>query len=179
MTKKKQNKQQIRPLTPLEYIRTRARLLPIYKCYVNSDWIDSGLVNVIVARIHKNNNITFGIYSMESYERGLIITRVSFNSSENTLKDHLEHMVSITSEINMIVEIDYTLAHNIIYGIIAHAKEKGYKPDSEFDCTKYILEEDDGKIDKIKIDFDNNIIRIEYKKEEDRLNELAQKNKTS
>ena len=76
MTKKKQNKQQVRPLTPFEYVTTRARMLPLYKCYVNSDWIESGLVNVIVARKHKNNNVTFGIYSMESFERGLIITRV-------------------------------------------------------------------------------------------------------
>lgn len=36
------------PTSPENYIRTRARLLPIGKCYINEGWAESGFASIVV-----------------------------------------------------------------------------------------------------------------------------------
>ena len=40
-------------------IRTRARNLPVDRCYVNDNWEDAQIANVVVTRKHTNGNISF------------------------------------------------------------------------------------------------------------------------
>lgn len=52
------------------------------------------------------------------------------------------------------VEIDYNLAHNIIYGGNEYAEEHGFKIHKDFEkLTQYILEVDDDKIPLIDVEF--------------------------
>ena len=53
------------PTTVEAQIRTRARSLPIDRCFVSSDWEESKSANVIVTRKHVNGNITYGIYLVD------------------------------------------------------------------------------------------------------------------
>jgi len=161
MTKKKQNNQQARPLSPVEYIKTKARTLPIYKCYINSYWIQTSLTVVVIGRLHTNGNFTFGVYFIDTYNKGLFHSCATFNQKKEVFDDIIAHIVPKECETDMVVEIDYTLAHNIIYGGYDLAKRNGYKPDKDFEISKYILEDNDGTIEYIEINFGKNKERDE------------------
>jgi len=53
----------IQMLSPENYIRKKARTLPIYECWLNTDWEESGMATVVIARRHTNENITFCLYT--------------------------------------------------------------------------------------------------------------------
>ena len=153
MTKKKQHNNQTRQLNPIQYIKLKARTLPIYKCYINSNWMEKGLANIVVSRQHPDGNFTSGIYLVDVFCLGLKLTYVKFNGSPENLNDILESYMPVKDGKITLMEVDYTLAHNIIYGAIAFAKEYGYKPHKDFSFTEYILEPDDENIELIEIDF--------------------------
>ena len=127
-------------------IRTRARNLPLDKCYVNHDWEDSQMVNVVISRKHVNGNITFGIFLVDLLLLGVRDCLYEFNVPAEAMDDVLYNgMVRY-------VECDYTLAHNIVFEGIAFAEENGFEPYKNFTKTGiYILEEDSDDIPQIEI----------------------------
>ena len=48
----------IQMLTPENYIRSKSRTLPIYDCWINSDWEEGKMASVLISRQHTNGNIT-------------------------------------------------------------------------------------------------------------------------
>ena len=160
---KKKSIQPQRQLSPNEYIRTKARELPIYKCYINSYWLETGLTNFIIARQHKNGNFTLGFYFVDTYYQGLFQSGTHFNYTKDELEEFIGLLTPKISEKHILVEIAYSLAHNIIYGGIAFAKKNGFKINKEFEISKYILEEDDGKIEYIEIEFGKSEFREKEK----------------
>jgi hypothetical protein len=139
-------KQQPKQLSPENYIKTKARTLPIYKCYVTEDWKKMGMANVIVIRQHTNGNFTFGGYLVDLFALGTKDTMCNFNQPKAVIDD----LVNRTN----FVEIDYNLAHNIVYGGNEYAEDHGFKIHKNFDrLTKYILEIDDEKIPIIDVEF--------------------------
>jgi len=68
----------IQMLSPENYIRKKARMLPIYECWLNNDWEVSGAASIIIARRHTNENITFYLYLVDLYCLGV---KDSFYSS--------------------------------------------------------------------------------------------------
>ncbi len=158
MVKKKQHKPQVQ-LSANDYIKTKARLLPIYKCFINSYWEVSGLTVILVARQHINGHFTIGIYRIDTFSRGLFKSYAIFNRNKDSYDRLVESVVPKDCEFGTTVEIDYTLAHNIIYGAEALAKANGYKPEKTFETSKYILKENDGSIEYIEINFGKNAKR--------------------
>ena len=156
---KKKATQTQRQLSPDEYIRTKARELPIYKCYINSYWLETGLTDIIIARQHKNGNFTIGFYIVDTFYKGLFKSGAYFNFTKAQLKELTGFLVKNVEDKYTIVEIDYSLAHNIIYGGLEFAEKKGYAPGKDFELSKYILEENDGKIEHIEIGFGKNEFR--------------------
>ena len=140
--------QKQKPLSPKQYILTRARKLPIDACYINEAWKENGLANIFVIRKHSNQNYTFGIYLVDVFALGTKDTFFNFNVSETTLNEILDRM-----EAEGMIKADYNLVHNIIYGANEFAEENGYKIHKDFATTQYILEEDDENIPLIEIEF--------------------------
>ena len=151
--KKKKQKIVQQQLSPIEYIKTKVRTLPIYKCYINSDWLEWGITTLMVSRIHPAGSFTFANFLIDTYTLGFTKTLVMFNVPQKAISDMLETFVSKKSESQMIVEIDYVLAHNIIYGAVNFNKEMGYKIPKDFELTKYILQDNNDKVDHIDIVF--------------------------
>ncbi len=149
MTKKKQPPQ----LSRVNYIKTKARTLPLYKCYLNTNWQVTGISDIIVSRKHTNGNYTIGQYRVDTLGIGLQNTVGRFNQTEEFFTELKEDFKSDETEDNIYMEVDYALVHNIIYGAIAFAEERSFKPHKEFSYTKYILEEDDENIELIDIEF--------------------------
>ncbi len=147
MAKKSKGKV-IQMLTPENYIRQKARTLPVYQCLVNTDWVDSGLANIIVARKHTNGNVTAGMYLVDLHCLGIKDASYWFNISETQYNQILEH-ANGTMELGM---VSYELAHNIIFAAREFAEEYGFKPHNDFSVAQFILEEDTEEIELIDIE---------------------------
>ena len=132
-------------LSPEKYIQTRVRSLPISKCFVTTDWEEFGIANVVVTRKHVNGNITAGIYLVDLFCLGIKDTFYFFNEPEEELFE------KINIERSYLQEVDYNLAHNIIYAGHDFAIEFDIQPHKTFSITKFILEEDNDAIPVIDI----------------------------
>lgn len=133
-------------LSPKKYIETRARALPIYKCLVTKGWKEAGEADVIVMRRHVNGNVTVGFYLVDLMCLGVKDTFYLFNEPESEVYDRLPTNVTA-----MFDEVDYSLAHNIVYAGHDFALDFGIEPAKEFATTKHILEEDNDNIPLIDI----------------------------
>ena len=135
-------------LSPETYIRQRSRNLPIKNCWVNANWQESGLANLILAREHSNGNITSCLYLVDLKCLGVKDTMFRHNISLLEFDSFFEKM---DENLNL-EEISYLLAHNIIYAGLAFAEDYGLQPHKDFSSTtKYFLEEDTDDIPLIKI----------------------------
>jgi hypothetical protein len=152
MSKKKKGKVvPIKPVlqSPEKYIKTTARSLPIFQCLINQNWQTSGIANIIVARKHKNGNVTFGIYLVDLYCLGLKDTFFKFNTDPDEYEELKPGQIDWEA-------CEYTLAHNIIYGAVAFAEDYGFKPYKEFEVTQFILENDDDNVELVEVEFGYN-----------------------
>lgn len=150
--KKKKKKAKIvnLPLSPKQYIKTKARQLPIYECLITEQWKEAAIANIIVSRQHKNGNMTIGVYLVDLLCLGVKDTLWMFNVPHSELekikKDYL-------FEENFI-ECEYPLVHHIVFGAIDFAKQFEFMPHRDFAVSQYILEKpDDDKIEFIDIEF--------------------------
>ncbi len=142
--------------SPENYIRTKARSLPIYKCYINSDWEKSSLANIFVLRKHSNQNITCGVYLVDMMCLGIKDSFYYFNYDEN------KFLQELLKGFSNFVSADYNLVHNIIFGALAFADDYGFAPAKEWKVSQYILEEDDDHIPIIDLEFGDNGVPVYY-----------------
>ncbi len=150
VSKKKNRKLISNNLSPENYIKNRGRNLPIYECLVNEEWQEDGVAQIVIARQHSNGNLTFCVYLVDIFCRGVKETFYQFNVPVKTYLDIIEE---IRAEVELI-KTDYTLVHNIIFGAIEYAGDFGFSPHRDFEkVTAYLLEEDDEQIDLLDIKF--------------------------
>lgn len=150
----KRNKEKVvQMLSPENYIRKKARTLPIYECWINTDWAESGMATIVVARRHTNKNITYCLYLVDILCLGVKDTIYQFNVSYSEYQGFLEK-ISDTMEMEL---TDYVLGHNIILSGVEFAEEFGFKPHKDFtSVTEYLLEEDTDDIKLIEIECGKN-----------------------
>jgi hypothetical protein len=145
------------PNTPEALIRTRARQLPVGKCFINQDWKKAMMASVIVTRKHVNGNLTYGFYLVDLNLLGVKDCFFAVNESPVDLGK------LINSQIVKFIECDYVLAHNIIFESIAFADTYGFKPVKDFLKTGiYILEEDTEEIPSMDIPLGENGVPVVF-----------------
>lgn len=145
---KKQKGKVIQMLTPENYIRQKARTLPVFECRVNVEWNENGLANIIVSRKHTNGNITAGMYLVDLKCLGVKDASYWFNITESEYNEILEY----ASENMELEAISYTLAHNIIFAGLEFAEDYGFKPHKDFtSVAKFVLDEDSDDIELMEI----------------------------
>lgn len=148
MSKQKKNKQS-NQLSPENYIRKRARNLPVYKCYISEKWEKARESMIVIVRKHASGNVTFGLYMVDLMCLGVRVSLYDYNILEEEFQEMLKNF---EKEAFKFKEIPYTLAHNIIYAAIEYAEEYGFHPVSSFTrVTQYLLEEDNEAIPYIEI----------------------------
>jgi hypothetical protein len=146
-------KSPIQLLSPENYIRQKARNLPIFECKINSDWENMGTAQIVVSRLHTNGNLTFALYMVDLLCLGTKETYYRFNSDKDEYDDLLENM----SEDIQMMNVDYPLIHNVIFAANEFAAELGFKPAKDFtSITQYLLEEDTDDIELIEIECGRN-----------------------
>jgi hypothetical protein len=146
MSHSKKGQQQ---LSPVNYIRQKARTLPIHECMVNSNWKEVGMATVMVTRKHSNGNFTSAIYLVDILCLGVKDTTFQFNMKADEYEEYFNHFMNPED----CEKIDYTLAHNIIYAGIEFSEEFEFKPHRDFTATtQYLLEKDSDDIEVIEIE---------------------------
>lgn len=158
MSKKKKKtpppQAQQQSMSPLQYVKSgRARKLPLFESYINPDWKEAGLSSILVSRKHTTGNVTFGFYLVDTFCLGVKNCDVGFNRTQEEFEEFLE---GIEHRHNGIEKIDYTLAHNILYGAVAYAEDLGFAPHKDWSFSQMILEEDTEDIELIEIEFGKN-----------------------
>jgi hypothetical protein len=141
------------PLSPENYIRTKARSLTLGDCYITKDWDKLGMANILVVRNHTNGNKTVGLFLVDTFCLGLKDTYYVFNIPDSELREILDQFRNEGGNEAEMIKADYTLVHNIIYGAIDFAAEYGFTPFKDFNLTRYILEEDDENVELMEIGF--------------------------
>ena len=135
-------------LSPKEYIKTKARKLPIFACYINENWKEDGMAIIYVIRKHTVEKYTFGIYIVDLFALGTKDCYCRFSNDKQQLDDLL-----YKGDKHIMHEVDYVLVHNIIYGANAFAEDHGFKISKEFELAQYMLEEDTEDIELMEIEF--------------------------
>lgn len=152
MTKKKKGKV-VQMLSPENYIRKKARSLPIHECWINDEWEDAREASIIIARKHTNGNFTVGFFLVDLLCLGVKDAYFDFNIIEPDYKETLERM----EEYGEMKKISYTLAHNIIFSGLEFADDYDFKPHKKFTSTmQYFLEEDTDDIELVEIECGHN-----------------------
>jgi hypothetical protein len=138
----------IQMLSPENYIRTKARSLPIYECRIDSNWKEQGLANIFVTRSHTNGNVTSCLYLVDLFCLGIKNSHYLFNVSKSEYEENFKAEEDGDRE-----PISYVMAHNIIYAALEFAEEFGFKPHKNFSSvTRFMLEEDNDDIELIDIE---------------------------
>lgn len=139
----------VQMLSPENYIRQKARTLPILGCWVNGGWDTSGLANILLARSHTNGNVTLGLYLVDLNCLGVKDAHFKFNIP----RFELDELLAAMNERMEMVEVEYAMAHNIIFAGLEFAEDYGFMPHKVFSATtRFMLEEDDDEIELIEID---------------------------
>jgi len=146
MAAKKKKQVQQKPLTDKQYLKQRARKLPIYKCLVSPQWKESGAASLLIMRKHTNGNVTVGFFYIDLFCEGVKDVYWKVNVEEDEMLKYLSDTE----------EISYDLAHNIIYGAAEYAEENGLKNHEDFALAKFILEEDNEDVPLIEVEFGKN-----------------------
>lgn len=153
MAKSKKSGTKMQLLSPENYIRQRARSLPVAECWVNSAWVDVGMANVSVARQHSNGNYTVGHYLVDLNCLGVKDCIAYFNLTPTEYKDLMADLFeSVEFE-----QVPYALVHNIVYAGVAFAEDFGFQPFADFtSVAQYILKEDTDDVQLIDIECGSN-----------------------
>ncbi|MBN2166185.1 MAG: hypothetical protein JW717_07915 [Marinilabiliaceae bacterium] len=150
-------------LSPQKYIRENARKLPVYECLINSNWKESKMCTVFIAREHKQGNITVGLYLVDLLCAGIKDTHYQQNITKSKYND----LISGNNLNDAFSKIDYTLAHNIIYAGHDFAVDLNIPQHKDFNkVTQFILDEDNDDIELIDIECGENGIPVIFIGEE-------------
>ncbi|MDE6325423.1 MAG: DUF1186 family protein [Duncaniella sp.] len=146
-SKKKQSDKQ--PVSPLVFLRDKARSLPLGKCYINDYKDAAGLAVVLVSRLHPNGNVTWALYEVDMYCLGVKDAFVHVNEPPTRFQKRLDELNGSFG----LVETGYDVCHNMIYGAVEFAREAGINPVAEFSSARYLLEEDIDDIPLIEYEY--------------------------
>lgn len=138
-SRRKKKKTQVVKLKPENYIRKKARSLPLYKSYINTNWEEMGMAVIIVTRQKASGNLVLGFYLVDTGCLGLKNTGFHHNLLEGDFQGLLEQQYGGMNLESM--EIDHTTAFNIIYGSIEYAEDLGFRPHKDFKVSEYVLED--------------------------------------
>lgn len=129
-----------------QFLAEKAGSLPLYKCYVTKGWKESGEAIVTVARRRGNGNLCVANFEVDTWCCGVKDVFGDTNMSQERFEDILTRFPDGE-------EIDYPLAHNLIYGSVEFAGEAGIEPPREYWKWQGILDEDTDDVPYIDIEF--------------------------
>ncbi len=114
-----------------------ARQYPLFECRINRGWQDSGLAIVLVSRRQPNGHLLYGLYLVDILCLGVKNTLYEADVSLSRYRDELPDQMYGDEEP---IPCSRELAHQVIYGGIAFARQFGFRPQRDFEVSQYILD---------------------------------------
>ncbi|MDE6442904.1 MAG: hypothetical protein K2K64_00570 [Muribaculaceae bacterium] len=149
MAKKKSNKQST-PLSPEKFLKEKASNLPLYKCFISKNYKEAGEVIAIISRTRGNGKLCTANFLIDLWCLGIKDVFGNVNLEKERFDDYIKE----NSEILM--ECDYPLVHNMIYGAEEFAEEIEINPHPSFRLWKNLLAEDNDDIPLMEMEFGRN-----------------------
>jgi hypothetical protein len=127
-------------LSPKQYLKQRARKLPIVKTFINSDFLTTGLACVVIVRQQGGEKYLLGTFMVDIFCLGIKNSLFEMGLPEYALDDHIEDYYAKKGLSYQKYDPNY--AQNVIWGAFEYAEELGFAPTkySDFDVTQYILD---------------------------------------
>lgn len=153
MTEKNKKSKEAKILSPENYIRKKAKNIPVYECWVNANWEESKLVQAVLSRKDSNGKIILCTFLVDLMCLGIKDTYYLYNLSETKYR---EQIYNISEQMSFDL-CNYSLIHNIVFSGLKFAKKFGFNPVKDFtSTTKYMLEEENANIEQIDIECGEN-----------------------
>jgi len=127
-----------------------ARQYPLHECLINPSWEEDGLARVAVSRRQPDGNLLFGVYLVDTLCLGLKNTLCNTDFSPSRYRTELVESVYRDDDP---VQCSADMAHQIIYGAIAFAREFGFLPHRDFELSQYVLDKPDNFERTTEIEF--------------------------
>jgi hypothetical protein len=137
-------------LSPPEYIRTKAHLLPLKECLITKGWKYCDMVHVIIARQHASGEITLCVFLIDIYCLGVKDTSYYYRISPEEY-EQLKETIPLFGR--KLTEVSYAEAEGLISGSVSYAKGLGIPPHKDFSITKHIFGESGEAVSPVDIQF--------------------------
>jgi len=113
-----------------------ARTLPVGICLINPSWRKQGMATILIARQQPDGDLALGIFLVDVLCLGLKNTLCNSNISPYRCRTEV---VSKTFD-ETPIKCPPALAHRIIYGAIAYARQFGFEPHRDFHLSQHLLD---------------------------------------
>ena len=111
--------------------------MPVEGAWVQREWQDQGVARVLFARIQPNDNIMFGEYIVDYFCAGVKDTSYASDVNRETFfNEVIPRLYSGTPPL----DIEASLAHEIIWGAVEYAEGLGFDPHRNFREASRILD---------------------------------------
>lgn len=144
---KKKTKNQSAALSPERFLKEKANKLPIYKCLISKNYKDAGEAMVTIARERGNGKLCVANFLIDAFCLGVKDVFGNVNLEKDQFREYVENNE------DLLMECDYALAHNYIYGAVEFAGEADIEPAASYRTWKYILDEDTDDVPYIDMEF--------------------------
>jgi len=123
--------------SPIQYLKTKARSLPIHECLLSAHWEASQFGILLVSRKQPSGNLIWATYLLDLSGRGLKDTSFNFNVTEKEYEEGIKK--GLQEELGW-QECDEAYASSLVYNFIEIGKEFGFSSHKDFlKATKYML----------------------------------------
>jgi tetratricopeptide (TPR) repeat protein len=112
----------------------RAAEFPVYEVWINNDWRDEGMAQIVVARQLPNLRYMLGVYLVDTFGLGL---KDTFHRPQLKYEDLEDLLGRFPAELE---EAEYEDARSIVLGAIEYARKLGFEPQRDFKRTSTIIE---------------------------------------
>jgi len=116
-----------------------ARNYPLHECLINPSWREGGIATILISRRQDNGDFLFGVFLVDVLCLGLKDTFC--NAGFSPYRYRSEVVGKIFDETP--AQCPPALAHQIIYGGIAYARQFGFEPQRDFALSQHILDPHD------------------------------------
>ncbi len=114
----------------------RAAEFPVYEVWINNDWKDEGMAQIVVARQLPTLRYMLGVYLVDTYCLGL---KDTFYRPQLKYEDLEDLLSRFPAELK---EAEYEDARSVVLGAIEYARKLGFEPQRDFKRTSAIIEGD-------------------------------------
>ena len=136
-----------KPISDRQFLREKAKTLPIHECYVTDGWETTGEAMVVVTRERPSGNLCVAAFLCDTWCMGV---KDVFGNVNMTKEDFKEEILDRNRSLR---DCNYVYAHNLIYGAEAFAADADIESAPEFELWSNVLEEDTDDVPLVEFEF--------------------------